>query len=250
LRNRCELGLTAVLKVKRAAKMTNAASAAKTKANRAAKTPKKTSGRRASASLMGTTALLPAVIQTPPAPEISFEDAVAEGIRLVDEMNETDDRVQWRLGQLADEIEPEDGQPRYGNHTVAKFATRIGLAPCTVKRYRTVFRAWKEFRQKSAPGLLLKYSVARELAGLPDRESLIEKNPTMTKSQAAALRKELSKSKNETEEIRRWFLAMVKRANQDQREVSRRGPTHSTQGGSAVFAEHPTQGWGGEDSAR
>ena len=154
-----------------------------------------------------------AVIETP----ISFDDLVAEGKRLVEEMNATDSRVQWRLGELADLVEPEDGEPRYGNQTVAKFAARIGRSHCTVKRYRTVFRAWKDII-KSAPGLLLPYSVAKELAGLPNRESLIEKMPAMTKRDAVELRKAYSKPKNEaeeTEEMRRWFQALIKRASKD-----------------------------------
>lgn len=101
---------------------------------------------------------------------------------------------------------------------MAKFATRIGLTPCTVKRYRTVFRAWKEILQKSAPGLLLKYSVARALAGLPDRESLIKEMPAMTTREAIRLRDAHNNHKNETEEMDRWFRDVVKRANKDQRD--------------------------------
>jgi hypothetical protein len=113
------------------------------------------------------------IAATPPAPDPTYEDIVAEGERLVDEMTTTNSRVQWRLGELADLVEPEDGKPRYRDQTLSKFATRIGLNRCTVARYRTVFRAWKEILQKSAPGLLLPYTVARELAGLDNREKLI-----------------------------------------------------------------------------
>jgi hypothetical protein len=154
-----------------------------------------------------------AVIEDLSAPELSFEDACVEGKRLVEEMNAKDDSVQWRLGELADLIEP-----KYGAKTLSKFAHRIGRAPCTVKRYRTVYRAWKDFLPKNAPGLRFPYSVARELAGIVDRESresLIERMPTMTKSQAATFRKAHQNPESETEEIDRWWKDSIKRANKD-----------------------------------
>lgn len=149
------------------------------------------------------------------APDLSWDDVVAEGQRLVEEMNTTDDRVQWRLGELADLVEPEGGKPKYGDHTLSKFATLIGRAHCTVRRYRSVFRAWKDILPKRAPGPLLPYSVLRELAALDNRESLIEKMPAMTKSQAVDLRKAYQNPDSDTKEMDRWWKDLIKRANKD-----------------------------------
>jgi hypothetical protein len=151
-----------------------------------------------------------------PAPEkINWDDAVAEGKRLVAEgkrlvaeanqMTETADRYDWRLAELADQVAAQYGQDRLG-----KFATEIGIAHCTVKRRRTTYRNWKE-AAKSDPGLLssLSYSVARELENHPERVRLVKENPNMTKREAAALKKDLSKP--ESEEQRHWN-DMIKRA--------------------------------------
>jgi hypothetical protein len=142
----------------------------------------------------------------PPAPEITWEDAVAEGKRLVAEgkqMIATADRNDWRLAELADQV-----GTQYGENSLAKFATEIGLANCTIKRRRTTYRNWKEIL-KSDPGLLLSYSVARELEKHPERERLIKDNPKMTKREAGALmRAYRSKPESETQ---RWWRDLILR---------------------------------------
>jgi hypothetical protein len=47
------------------------------------------------------------------------------------------------------------------------------MVPCTLGRYRDVYRAWKGIR---APGRV-SYSVMRALADHPDREQLVKDNP-------------------------------------------------------------------------
>ena len=178
--------------------MIKAKRAAKPKAKRAAKTTNaarsaSSSGVRKSASLRGTTAI--AVIMTPPAPEISWDDAVAEGKRLVAEGKRLDaegkrlavavDKNDWRLAELADQV-----VKKYGQNKLGQFTSEIGATHCAVKRRRTTYRKWKE-TLKGDPGLLssLSYSVARALETHPERVRLIKENPEMTKRDADALMK-------------------------------------------------------------
>jgi hypothetical protein len=107
---------------------------------------------------------------------VFYEDAVQEAQKILKQF----DSGQMRLGELADKLEP-----RYGDNTLKRFAAEIGIAVCTVERYRDVYRAWKEI---PAPGReLMSYSVARELAAHPDRAGIIERNPSITKRQALEL---------------------------------------------------------------
>src|SRR5262245_42978698 len=70
----------------------------------------------------------------PPA-AIFYDDAVEEAKKILKQF----DSGQMRLGELADKIEP-----KYGEHTLERFAADIGVAPCTLERYRSVYRAWPE----------------------------------------------------------------------------------------------------------
>jgi hypothetical protein len=137
---------------------------------------------------------------------ITWEDAVAEGKRLVAEANQmiaTANQNDWRLAELADQV-----GTQYGENRLAKFATEIGLAHCTVKRRRTTYRNWKEIL-KSDPGLRLPYSVARELETHPEREKLIKDHPKMTKREAAALMK--AHRSNPESEMQRWWKDLILR---------------------------------------
>jgi hypothetical protein len=140
---------------------------------------------------------------------ISWDDAVAEGKRLVDagkQMTAKADQNDWRLAELADAV-----GTIYGENKLGQFATEIGIAHCTVKRRRTTYRNWKEIL-KGDPGLpfSLSYSVARELEKHPDRGRLIKKNPKMTKRDATALMKAYrSKPESETQ---RWWKDVIVRA--------------------------------------
>jgi hypothetical protein len=109
---------------------------------------------------------------------------------------------------------------------LAKFAKEIGIAKCTVDRYRTVYRAWKE---KLAPGPNLpSYAVLRELATHPEREQIIRDNPNLTKSEACDIRLKLKSAgqgakqqkleKDRRKDDRRWFkelYTMVKTAGDE-----------------------------------
>ena len=51
----------------------------------------------------------------------------------------TADRNDWALAALADKVDTQ-----YGENKLAKFATEIGIARCTIKRRRTTYRNWKD----------------------------------------------------------------------------------------------------------
>ena len=113
---------------------------------------------------------------TPPTDTIPYDQAVAEGKKILADA----ERGQWRLGELAHNVEK-----GYGERKLAKFAEAIGVAPCTLLRYRDVYRAWKDI---CAPGRKsisdIPYSVLRELAGHKEREKIIHKDPNITKREA------------------------------------------------------------------
>lgn len=139
--------------------------------------------------------------------DFSWESAVAEGKYLVAESKQisaTADRNSWRLAELADAV-----SAQYGENKLGQFASEIGLAACTVKRRRSTYRNWNEIL-KGDPGLLLSYSVARELEKHPQRKRLIKENPAMTKRDATALMKAY---RNKSEgEMQRWWRELTKRA--------------------------------------
>lgn len=160
-------------------------------------------------------------------PEISWEDLVAEGKRLVvegkqmiataDQMTATADRNDWRLAELADQVET-----TYGAKDLVKFAVEIGIAPCTIKRRRTAYRTWKE-DLKGDPGLLssLSYSVARALETHPERARLVKDNPGMSKRQATDHMKAL-RAKLESE-MERWWKDMILRLGKAAKDETRLG---------------------------
>jgi hypothetical protein len=113
---------------------------------------------------------------------IPYEEAVSEGKEIINKIEASQDR-KMRLGELADRI-----QPLYKDKTLAKFAKAIGIAPCTLARCRSVYRAWYgedaaayEARTGKKAPAPESYSVAQELQTLPDRFEIIEENPTITK---------------------------------------------------------------------
>ena len=161
-----------MVKAKRAAKTINAKRASRPKSGSRAtsaktsaviKTPPASKAKRAAKT---TNVLSPlhirhrdgAVIGTPPAPEISWDDAVAEGKRLVaegkrlaaeaEQMIATADQNDWQLAELADQV-----VTIYSENKLAKFASEIGRSHCAIKRRRTTFRNWKD-TLKGDPGLL------------------------------------------------------------------------------------------------
>jgi hypothetical protein len=86
-----------------------------------------------------------------------------------------------------------------------------------LERSRSVYRAWAE--KSAAPPK--SFGVAQELQAHPDRFAIIEKDPNITTRKARTLVKELHKkevaadpAKWRRDEQRRWFNAVVKRAEE------------------------------------
>jgi hypothetical protein len=158
-----------------------------------------------------------------PTNTIDYDEAVYEGKKIVTQIEDVSGRCQWRLGELAHNIEK-----GYGERKLAKFADAIGVAPCTLSRYRDVYRAWKDI---CAPGREcisdIPYSVLRELATLDDhvREQIIRDNPKITKREAreeVRKHKGTAKQKQDQEDewlrdTRRWFRDLVAAANEASR---------------------------------
>jgi hypothetical protein len=66
---------------------------------------------------------------------------------------------QWGLGKLADKV-----CIAYGEETLQRFSEAIGVHYETLKRYRSVWRAWSQY-----DGHPNKYAVGRALAKIPDK---------------------------------------------------------------------------------
>jgi hypothetical protein len=114
---------------------------------------------------------------------LDFDDAVREAREILARIEGEHRKDQMRLGELADEV-----QTTYGQRTLAKFAKKIGIASCTLNRYRSVYRAW-DGEGIQAPGPV-SYAVLRELQAHPGRAAIVEKNPTMSKREARELAQE------------------------------------------------------------
>jgi hypothetical protein len=144
---------------------------------------------------------------------IPYDQAVAEGKKILAKIEDAE-RGQLRLGELAAKVET-----IYGDRTLSKFAKELGIAPCTLARYRDVFRAYEAYEDICAPGRESSYAVLRELATHPDRAQVIRANPKTTKREAQELRRKLegtAKGKQEQaqedewlRDNRRWFADLV-----------------------------------------
>jgi hypothetical protein len=136
--------------------------------------------RHTSVSVNGSAAVEATPVESEaPAQLVPYDDAVQEAKQIL--ANES--KGQWRLGQLADTV-----QPKYGEKTLARFAKEIGIAACTVERYRDVYRAWKQIADPGRQSL--NYSVARALATHPLRGEIVSDRPGLTKREAEIITKE------------------------------------------------------------
>ena len=64
-----------------------------------------------------------------------FDEAVREGKEILAQIDQAE-RGQFRLGALAHQV-----KTKYNDRSLARFAKEIGIAKCTLERYRTVYRA-------------------------------------------------------------------------------------------------------------
>jgi hypothetical protein len=103
--------------------------------------------------------------------------AVAEARQI---LADVDTIRQMRIGELADQV-----AKVYRENRLKKFADAIGIAECTVGRYRSVYRAWRTTDNKSAPEPIC-YSVAKALQTVPNRFDLIRQNRNVRRKTSSA----------------------------------------------------------------
>jgi hypothetical protein len=117
-----------------------------------------------------------------PADTIPWDDALAEGKEIVARINarpEDTARDQFRLGEIADKVET-----KYNDGTQVRLAAELGIVSSSLKRYCSVYRAWKGINIGALGPQSVSYSVLRELATHPKREEIVRANPNITKRQA------------------------------------------------------------------
>ena len=107
--------------------------------------------------------------------KIGYEEVVAEARQLVAEIHT--EAAHWRLAGLADRVETQ-----YADKTLDKFAKDIGVAACTLKRHRSVWRAWKDFSEP-APGSF-PFAIAMALQAVKNRAAIVKEYPTLTRAKA------------------------------------------------------------------
>jgi hypothetical protein len=135
--------------------------------------------------------------------------AIAKGKRLVATLK-AGDEAEWKLGELADRLEP-----KYGKKTLANFASEIGLTADRLNRCRSTYRAWKDIKIK---GTSPKFGVAQALAAHPLRDTIFKEHPKLTVRQARTFMRDWrtahpAEDHNMTgDEARRWFATAIKHA--------------------------------------
>jgi hypothetical protein len=146
---------------------------------------------------------------------IKYNDAVAEGKKIIARI-EAAERGQLRLGELAAKVET-----KYGDRTLAKFAAELGIAKCTLERYRNVYRAY-EGKLAPGPTSVFSYAALRELQKHPKRDQIIQAQPHLTKREAREKMLEFkgtpkNKQKEKDQWLRdnqKWFRDFVKAGNE------------------------------------
>lgn len=94
---------------------------------------------------------------------------------------------QWAIGDWAIKVTVEK---KYGDGTLAQFASDIGMEFDTVRRYRDVAKAWPENARRPA------HSVGMALAAHPDRVAILASNPSMKVDEAREIMRKYRASSN------------------------------------------------------
>ena len=153
------------------------------------------------------------VEQVEQAEPIEFDAAVDMGRHFVAliELNE-------ELGALADRV-----KPKYGKQTVAKLAEAIGLTYDTLKKYRTVYRAYKD-KQKEMGETSPPFAVLSALAAVPERADIIKANPDLTTAVARGIAQAHKANTTATngQPKERWIVTETRRWFDDAMEAARK----------------------------
>src|SRR6516165_6993017 len=114
---------------------------------------------------------------------IKYEAAVKECKPLW----KSNERNNWRIAEVADELEP-----KYGERTLARFAKAIGAPYDTIQVYRSV---WRAYDKKGPRG---PFSVSKELMAHPQREKILKTKPKITYREARKIAQSYSKPRAKT----------------------------------------------------
>jgi hypothetical protein len=148
---------------------------------------------------------------------------VEEGKQIVKQMNadkEAHEDRKMLLGKLADGV-----AKKYTENRLGRFAKAIGMAECTLKRCRSVYRAWYGADAPKGATPPKSYSVAQELQSHPDRFAIIERRPNLTVREARRITRRDKKEQMSVpdwlrKETRRWDSDVVKHAGLMLRDAS------------------------------
>lgn len=112
-----------------------------------------------------------------------------EAIKQVNALIGDAEKIQWKLGQIADRI-----QPKYGKATLEAFAHEVGVNYKTLLHYQRVYRAYGvEISERPE----ISFSAAAVLVKHPDRVRLLTEKPTMTYREAEERMEEFQSEKEE-----------------------------------------------------
>jgi hypothetical protein len=135
---------------------------------------------------------------------IPFDAGVDEAKKILASIEKVTDDGHLRIGEIADKLET-----KYADRTIANFAKEIGKSPSCVKRWLSVYRAWKETQIGAARPQLIPYAVLRELQDVPDREQIIRDNPNITTRQAIEIKRK-RENKNNAKDNDAWLKTFLK----------------------------------------
>jgi hypothetical protein len=109
----------------------------------------------------------------PPRDFILWDDAVAEAKVIQDGLLAKTESDPWRLGEIANLIEP-----RYGDATLENFAQAIGCEFTALKKYRATVRSWPVKEGRAS------FSVSSSLNKHPLRYDIVATYPDLTRDAA------------------------------------------------------------------
>jgi hypothetical protein len=128
----------------------------------------------------------------------TWDELVAEGkaaASRIDHLEEETEKQWFILGKCSHHVET-----HYGQQSLAKFASEIGVCPLTLERKRSVYRAWHV--EIPAPGPISK-------------AKLLTANPSMTKAEAQKIMRQWRKdNKAPKDELARWCRELSVRLNE------------------------------------
>jgi hypothetical protein len=144
-----------------------------------------------------------------------YKAKVEDGRRIVKQMaadRETAENHKMKLGELADGV-----AKVYSEGRLERYAKDIGMPASTLKRCRSVYRAWygEDAPKEAAPPE--SFSVAQELQAHPGRFDIIKQKPDLTAREARRKTRQYNKSQTTApdwlrKETKSYFQRVLKHA--------------------------------------